>query len=60
MTLNTQMTPRAWRMLSYCAAAFAIYGLLIVAEFLQTLHLRRIDQELRDKKRMAYDVENIP
>ena len=48
MKLSTEMTPRAWRMISYCTVGFLIYGLFLLHQLLLNLHLNRIDQQLKD------------
>ncbi len=45
--LSPEMTPRSWRMIIYCALGFAIYGALLFAELLQTVHLNKIDAQLK-------------
>ena len=47
MTLNTAMTPRAWRMISFCCIGVTIYGLFLLHGLLQSMHLNRIDQQLK-------------
>ena len=44
--ISTGMTPRAWRMISYCVVGFLVYCLLLFAEMLQSFHLNKIDQQL--------------
>ena len=45
--MNTGMTPRAWRMLSYCCIGLVIYSMVLFGEILQNMHLDRIDQQLK-------------
>ena len=47
MTLNTEMTPRARRMIVYCAVGFSIYLFVCLAETIQNLHLNRLDAQLK-------------
>ena len=51
--LTTEMTPRAWRMLTYSVAGFLIYGLVLFMELLQTFHLNRIDAQLKTLDRQV-------
>ncbi len=45
--LTTEMTPQAVRMLSYCAVGFLVYGLFLLHQILLTVHLNRIDEQLK-------------
>ncbi len=41
------MTPRAWRMISYICIGATVYGMVLVAETLQTYKLNRIDLQMK-------------
>ncbi|MBI1979642.1 MAG: hypothetical protein HYS58_02645 [Elusimicrobia bacterium] len=43
---STEMTPRAWRMLSYICVGATIYGMVLATETLQKFKLNRIDRQL--------------
>lgn len=45
--LYSGMTPRAWRMISYCCLGFVLYGGLLFVEIIQNVHLYKIDQQLQ-------------
>ena len=60
MTLSTEMTPRAWRMICYCVIGFLIYGLVLLMELLQNVHLNRIDEQLKELDRQVSNGEMDP
>ncbi len=58
MTINTEMTPRARRMMVYCAVGFLAYLLILFMDMIQNIHLNRIDEQLKAlDKQMNYEVE---
>ena len=59
MVLNAEMTPRARRMLAYCAAGFLVYMMILFAEMIQNMHLNRIDEQLKsiDQQLTDYGME---
>ena len=45
---STEMTPRAWRMLSYACVGIFLYGAVVIAETLQNYHLNKIDKQMQE------------
>ena len=45
--LYSGMTPRAWRMISYCCVGFFLYGMVLFYEIMQNIHLNKIDAQLQ-------------
>lgn len=56
--LTTEMTPRAVRMLTYSVGGFLIYGMILFAELLQTVHLNRIDSQLKTLDQQVAGLNN--
>ena len=50
--MQTGMTPRAWRMISYSCIGFLIYGLVLVTEIVQNYHLNKIDKQMEMIEKM--------
>ena len=58
MKLSTEMTPRSWRMISYCVIGFVLYGLFLLHEIMLNIHLNRIDQQMKNlDQEMRYNVD---
>ena len=61
MMMSTEMTPRAWRMISYSVIGFLIYGFILLMELLQNIHLNRIDSQLKELDRqVSYGMDVDP